>query len=288
MCKLGYIIFSDLDGTLLDHFNYQFTPAKRTLATLAEQSIPVVLNTSKTKMELLSIRKQLSLDSPFIVENGAAVYIPIGTFPKQPNDTVVEENYWVKTFCQTKQHWLAILKKKELRSFKNRYLGFSDMSLVTLSKLTGLSFQQSELAKQRQYGEPIKWLGSDTSKEDFISQVQSYGVCVTQGGRFLHIGGECNKGTAMQWLASQYQIHYPDLALSTIALGDGENDSSMLEAANIAVQIRSPIHLFPRLRRDNSTIQTNLYGPEGWAEAINQILAKKQLHPSNKREVYHG
>jgi mannosyl-3-phosphoglycerate phosphatase len=288
MCKLGYIIFSDLDGTLLDHFDYQFAPAKKTLATLADLSIPVVLNTSKTKTESISIRKQISLENPFIVENGAAIYMPIGTFPEQPNGTVEVENFWVKTFCQPKEHWLAMLNKKELRHFKKRYLGFSDMSLVTVSKLTGLSFQQSELAKQRQYGEPIKWLGSDTSKEDFISQVQSYGACVTQGGRFLHVGGECNKGAAMQWLASQYQILCPDLALSTIALGDGENDSSMLEAANIAVQIRSPIHPFPRLRRDNSTIQTSLYGPEGWAEAINQILTEKQLYPSTKREVYHG
>lgn len=288
MCKLGYIIFSDLDGTLLDHFDYQFSPAQQTLATLADSSIPIILNTSKTKAESIPIRKQLLLDSPFIVENGAAVYIPIGTFSKQPKDTVVVESFWVKTFCEPKEHWLAVLKSKELRYFNNRYLSFSDMSLVTLSKLTGLSFQQSELAKQRQYGEPIKWLGSDSSKEDFISQVQSYGACVTQGGRFLHVGGECNKGTAMQWLASQYQMHCPDLSLSTIALGDGENDSSMLEAANIAVQIRSPVHPFPRLRRESSTIQTNLYGPEGWAEAINQILAEKQLHPSSKREVYHG
>ena len=41
------LIFSDLDGTLLDHFTYQSTAARQTLAQLKSANIPVILNRKK-------------------------------------------------------------------------------------------------------------------------------------------------------------------------------------------------------------------------------------------------
>ena len=83
------LIFSDLDGTLLDHYSYQSTAAQPTLKQLHDAKIPVILNTSKTLAELNIIRAELELETPFIIENGAAIYIPINTFKTQPEDTEV-------------------------------------------------------------------------------------------------------------------------------------------------------------------------------------------------------
>ena len=73
MSKIKNIIFSDLDGTLLDHFTYQSIAASETLQQLQHANIPVILNTSKTFAELSIIREDLDLDTPFIIENGAAI-----------------------------------------------------------------------------------------------------------------------------------------------------------------------------------------------------------------------
>jgi mannosyl-3-phosphoglycerate phosphatase len=277
MSALKILIFSDLDGTLLDHFTYQSTAANQTLEQLKRASIPVILNTSKTLAELESINGDLKLNTPFIIENGAAIYIPLDTFATQPSDTAIIDNYWVKSFCLPRQHWLTLLSE-QTDEFKKYYRSFSAMSLETLSQETGLTLAEAQRAKQRQYGEPIQWLGDDATKNKFIDHLLNLGANVVQGGRFIHIGGYCDKGQALIWLTEQYRENANNPAIITIALGDGENDSPMLEAADIAVQIRSPVHNFPKLYRQFKTTRTQLYGPHGWAEAIQVLLAKQLSH----------
>ena len=268
------IIFSDLDGTLLDHYSYKSTAADATLQQLQQAKIPVILNTSKTLAELEVIKTELKLDTPFIIENGAAVYIPKNPFDIQPKDTESIGDYWVKSFCLPSKHWLDLLTEHS-HDFKQYYRGFSSLSAEELGQITGLDLAQAARAKQRQYGEPIQWLGDKETKKAFISHLVELGANVVHGGRFIHVGGFCDKGQALIWLTEQYREHYNNFSVYTLALGDGENDTPMLDAADIAVQIRSPVHDFPALYRKYQTSQTKLYGPEGWAESIQHLLAEQ-------------
>lgn len=281
------LVFSDLDGTLLDHNTYQVNTASHTLERLAYTDIPVILNTSKTVAEVEVIQQQLKLSTPFIIENGAAVYIPIGTFAQQPKNTTTNQGYWIKSFCSSRTHWLDLLSK-HTSEFTSFYQGFSSLSASEVSRLTGLTREEAIRAKQRHYGEPINWLGNDNSKRVFIERLIDNGINVVQGGRFIHIGGYCDKGQAMIWLAEQYRANSNKDSTAVIALGDGENDTAMLEAADFAVQIRSPIHPFPKLSRQHKVIQTVHYGPDGWSEAIEQLLAKQLPSISIHSGVSHG
>ena len=83
-------VVSDVDGTLMDH-SYDLTPAKETIKLLQELSVPVILCTSKTAAEVKIIRKELNLNDPYIVENGAAIYGE--TLKKVNGEIILGEKY---------------------------------------------------------------------------------------------------------------------------------------------------------------------------------------------------
>lgn len=286
------LIFTDLDGTLLDHFTYDHSAVHKTLEQLKAKHIPVICNTSKTFAETIVLREELTLKSPFIVENGAAVYIPKKLCLSQPDGTENSGDFWVKSFTQPRQHWLDIINTYK-SDHDCQFVGFSALSHKQLMAITGLTLTQATLAKQREYSEPIQWAGNDEHKNSFIQYLKDSGANVLQGGRFMHVSGFCNKGLAMQWLVSLYENRLINtsnknqnnlvqklIPVKSIALGDSYNDVAMLNVADIAVLIRSPVHDFPNLERSNkaTTIRKSIaLGPQGWADEINTLCLTKRL-----------
>ena len=68
MDQSSTVIFTDMDGTLLDHHTYSFAAAQPTLDALAARGIPVIPNTSKTFAEMTELRQKIGLNGPFVVE----------------------------------------------------------------------------------------------------------------------------------------------------------------------------------------------------------------------------
>lgn len=69
------IIFTDLDGTLLDS-RYSFRKALPAIKLIKEKNIPLILCSSKTRSEIELWRKKLNNNHPFISENGGGIFIP--------------------------------------------------------------------------------------------------------------------------------------------------------------------------------------------------------------------
>lgn len=274
MTRINWLIFTDMDGTLLDHHTYSFDAAADLLSKLKDLNIPVIPNTSKTAAEVITLRDTLGLDGPFIIENGAAVYIPQGTFKSKPAETIWQNGAWVKQFTSTSDKWKSVLSELS-EEFDGEFTSFSSMSVEQICFHTGLSKSDAELAAKRQYTEPVLWHGTDESKERFVCALTSRGASVTQGGRFIHVSGQCSKGDALQWLENEYARQFPQRRFSSVALGDGNNDVSMLDAAEYAVLIRSPVHPFPELTRTERCIRSAKCGPEGWTASLQSLLSSE-------------
>ncbi len=270
--KQQVLVFTDMDGTLLDHNTYSHAAAQPALDALKQKAIPIIPTTSKTFEELLVLRKQIGLNGPFIVENGAAAHIPLGFLPKKPSETQWSNDHWVKQFTSKKHYWLSLLNRVK-SEFEGKFNHFSKMTTAQIQEATGLSEEEARRAANRQYSEPVLWLGDEPEKHRFITTMRTIGARPLQGGRFVHISGECDKGMALRWMVNECKRQNPDTEYISIALGDGQNDVAMLEAADYAVRILSPAHAPPTLNKQDNVYTTTQMGPVGWTEALNKILA---------------
>jgi D-glycerate 3-kinase len=90
----------------------------------------------------------------------------------------------------------------------------------------------------------------------------------------LHVCGDSNKGKAMDWLMQQFKFFNLQQTPYSIALGDGNNDIAMLEAAQYAAIILSPVHTLPKLKRKQGLTISKHTGPTGWAEVLSTLLPK--------------
>lgn len=269
-------VFSDLDGSLLDHDTYSFHAAKTALETLRANNIPLVLVSSKTRAEIEGIRVALGNDQPFIVENGACVFVPKNVCGEQPPGTDEKDGYWVYESSAPREHWLGLIDEVGTE-FIGEFQTFFAAGTSGIREMTGLSEVESAAANQRDYSEPVAWLGSDANKQKFVLALEAAGASVQQGGRFLSVSGDCDKGRALIWLRQQFVSWYQADAVVDIAIGDSGNDVAMLEVAGTALLIRSPKHPFPSLDRTEAVMRSEAFGPAGWAEGVMNWLKIQKI-----------
>ena len=271
------LVFTDLDGSLLDHNTYSYHDARPQLYALERLGIPLIPASSKTRVEIEQLRRELGNTEPFISENGAAVFIPVGYFDGQPEETVVRDGYWVHEMSPPRARWLEMLAGLS-GQFPQEFDYFYSVGPEGIARLTSMSLAQAEQANQREYSEPVHWRGSPERRMEFITAVEDCGAAVLQGGRFLSVAGQCDKGRALRWLRQQFQRAHPGQAWHYLAIGDSGNDCAMLDAAETALLVRSPVHGFPPLQRTSGIIRSESYGPEGWAEGVALWLETYRLH----------
>ena len=274
---MDWLIFTDLDGTLLDHETYAFDAALESLKVLKERGIPVVIVTSKTFAEVDELRTLLGLNYPFIIENGAAIYFPkeyVVQTPEYPwqdleESLVIQDEYFAYPLAPKFEFWKS-LSVEIIEQFGCACRPFSHMNVDEVSELTGLSLAESKNAKKRGYSDPIHWFGSDELYDSFKSKMAADGLEAVRGGRFVHLLKGTDKGLAVQWLIDFYNVPRKN-SPKVMVLGDGDNDISMLNLADFPVLVRSKSHGFPTID-SNERYQTIHYGPEGWSEAIRKFI----------------
>lgn len=266
-----WLLISDLDGTILDHWNYSPAHMMPLLETLEAANIPVVFNTSKTAAELKPIREELGNRHPFIVENGSAIYLPLHYFSHSIDDAQQRGDYQqivLGTRVESLRPWLNEMRRRLALDL----VTFSELSETEVAALTALSEDSAARARQRDFSEVIVWRGSNAQRSSFYQAAEEAGWTVRQGGRFLHLLGPSDKGRASLRLMQEYEIalgRRPRL----IACGDGENDVDMLRHADLALLVRSPIHELPALVAPRGQVLiTSAPGPEGLAHVLRELL----------------
>lgn len=278
--KKQVLIFTDLDGTLLDHENYDWRAAAPALALAAEHGVPIIPATSKTYAECRKLVTELGLNGPFVYENGAGIALPVNEFePLEHPRVEIDGDYWLYSLGTSYSHIRKTLLSLRASSHY-QFRGIGDMSVKQICESTGLDEEGARLASMRRHGEALLWLDTAKNFDRFIKDIKRSDLHMTRGGRFIHIMGGYDKGQAMLWLAELYRLQ-SNREPFLIAAGDSSNDLPMLKAADAAVVVRPP-HRAPieltAYTPEQQIITTEQVGPEGWNQAILTLLGRESDH----------
>ncbi|GKV85404.1 mannosyl-3-phosphoglycerate phosphatase-related protein [Pectobacterium atrosepticum] len=260
------IIFSDLDGSLLDHETYRWDDAQPWLTRLTNEAIPLIITTSKTAAEVEPLRQALGLDDyPYIAENGAIATLPPTwrPHPDYPRKRMGSGYSIIRT------------QLEQLRASGFRFKGFGDMSGKEVAEVTGLSEQDARLAQQREASEPLLWLDDASRLPHFRQLLADMGLALTQGGRFYHVmSAQTSKGFTANWIKTQCIEKY-DTDVKTLGLGDGPNDISLLCTVDCAVLIKGIENQIVSLPGSYGGEQycTKNSGPRGWSEGLDHFIS---------------
>ena len=264
------VVFTDIDGTLIDYNTGEYGETKELIRTLRENHIPVILCSSKTWEEQNRIREDLRLNEPFIIENGGAIIIPKDYFYTLniPNAkdvggySVIELGKPVNE-VRTK---LSNIREKFLVEFKS----VGDVSLEELSKISGLPIEYAKSMAQRQYSETILQIReNDLAK--FTKYAKEIGLTIIHGGRFFDVTIGNDKGKAVQILMNFFRKEYNYSDIKFFGLGDSENDVPMLNLMDVPILVQRPDHSWSNVDLKNVT-KIHGIGPEGWKNGFNKIM----------------
>ncbi len=258
------LIFTDLDGSLLDHDSYSFDSALPILQKIKQRDIPLILTTSKTRAEIEEIRVKLQNSDPFICENGAAIF-----FPKSFRS-------YLPSFAKEIDGYYAIIlgkKYEEILKFKEKtgIRGFSDMKPQEIAQRTNLDIDSASKAKKREFSEPF--VLENEKLEELKDLAKKEGLDITKGGRFYHLIGEGqDKAKAVAIVKEIYEKIYNENIIS-VGVGDSSNDIAMLKSVDIPILIKKVDGSFEPLDLPN-LIKSKYPGSRGWRECVGLVLRR--------------
>jgi mannosyl-3-phosphoglycerate phosphatase len=270
-----YVVFVDLDGTLLDGSASAWEAAAPAVQALRARDIPLVLVSSKTRAELEPLRQSLQHRDPFIVENGAAVFVPQGLFTFPLERMRRKASYEVIELGMPYDMLRDVLKQIE-DAVETPLPGFGDLSVDEIMHVTGLSHADATLAGMREYDEPFLLEGPQGVTEEVCRQIVMRGLRWTKCGRLFHLTGDNDKGGAIELLMRCYQrerrLRFQPGPVESVGIGDSINHVPVLAVVDHPILVQKSDGSFdtdvlmPRLVRRRGI------GPAGWSDAVLGVL----------------
>lgn len=267
-----WVLFADLDGTVLDSETYEPGPSVEALAKCRNGGIPVIFSSSKTgaEIELYHTRYASRTGSPFIAENGGGVFLPVEHWDK-PSGGEQKGPFWKVPLGVRHEEVLRVLKEASTRAGL-KISTFSGMNPEEIALRTGLSLQEATRAGQRDFDEPF-WVdeGDSASLDALRLAIETQGLRLTRGGRCFHVHGDSDKGRAVLYVRNQYESKVGRVC--TAAVGDAANDLPMFRAADRAYLVKRPDDTHdPEIPPETNIRFVPGVGPSGFLQAVDDLL----------------
>lgn len=222
------VVFSDVDSVLRNPPAAAMHHAASTLQRLPAGAA-VVLCSSRTRAELELVQQWLQLRAPFVVEDGAALFVPANYFGRplrRARDIAGYEA--IEIGCS--HRLVRATLQRVAGELKIRITGFSDMSIEEVARECGITLLQARLAKLREYVEPCIARDDRVPRDIFVRVLQSTGLKSVRRGAHEYIGGVGESPDAVQRLLHLYRRAFGAVAsIGVISASASSADDRLLD-----------------------------------------------------------
>ena len=261
------IIFTDLDGTLLNEESFSFKQIITFIKNLLKlDNLFIFFISSKTKEEMINLRKKMNINVPLIYENGAGIYdLKFCNLIKEPLK---------KNIVLAKQKIKEIKKKTNLfRGLKSSVRFLDSMDIKEIKTILGLPSDEIQFAIDRKFSRLFLFNGDDSFLKNLKIQASENSLSINKGGRVYSISDNFTKADAFKFVKNKIKKNYPHS--SFIGLGDSENDKKLLEAVDFACIIKNKNKKLNLNKKTNFIFRSKYEAPFGWREIIKKVMKLK-------------
>ncbi len=281
MLASRHLIFTALEGALVDPRTDSFAGAEEALFELERRKIAFVLLTARTREEIEPIRKKLGHNHPFVTENGGGIFFPDGYFSIKIPGSVRTARYL--SIAQGRPYAEVCEALDDIaEECAVGVAGFHHMSLREIAENTGLRPRAAELARAREFDEPFYFTSADeTAIARFVDRARERGFDARRGPTFWHFSAKCDPARAVRTLSRLFR-DATHIKLRLIGIGGGEQDLPWLRAVDHAILLPDPGEAAglpdssPRDTpgRARSIVMGDTSGAAGWNKEILNIIGQ--------------
>jgi predicted mannosyl-3-phosphoglycerate phosphatase (HAD superfamily) len=263
------IIFSDLDGTFVDASGQPaLTPAE--FARVLEHW-RVVWVSSRTVDELLHFQRTLGHEGDAIGEDGGVLLCREQAVAAALGSAKPLDEAWVVERASPYQATLARVR----RAFADQGIDATTMRDLGVAELTkrGIAPDAAERALHRR----ASVLLANVDRDDLrarraLRALRVEGCAVANGGRWVSVVHGADKGTTAKAWLKEWSAQHPDQGAIIIAIGNADNDESLLRTAHRAYVVRAPGGTYAaRLAGISNAHLLSCAGNAGWAEMVERL-----------------
>jgi mannosyl-3-phosphoglycerate phosphatase len=264
-----HLIFTSLEGALVDARTGSSGPAEEALSELDLRKIPWILLTSNTRAELEPQRKRLGHSHPFVTENGGGIFVPDGYFNVRIAGSERRGRYLCVPLGKPYSEVAEALD--DLAADCGIGLaGFHHMTAREIADNTGARIRVAELAREREFDEPFYFTNADDEAiARFLAKAKELGFRVLPGNPFWRFSSGCNAAAAVRQLTKLIQ-ESSSVRLHTIGIGSAPEDMDWLRSVNHPVMLPGAAAL--KEHTGNRHVQNipvgDVAGPAGWNSTI--------------------
>ena len=268
-----HLIYSALDGALVNPRTGSYADAEEALSELELRKIPLILITPRTRAEIEPLRRKLGHNHPFITENGGGIFFPDGYLNVKIPGAVRNGRYLC--IAQGRAYPEVCTALDDLaEECAVGVAGFHHMKAREIADNTGLRPREAELARSREFDEPFFFTSADEPAiARFVEAAIARGFSTRRGETFWRFSSECDPARAVRTLTQLFR-EATRSKLRAVGIGADAEDLAWLRAVDQAILLPGE-HANsepPSAAPSRNITPGSTPGPAGWNETILNII----------------